>query len=85
MILKKIEKSLNEKAIVLKDFDNDILELIDEADADTLLTGIQDSSNLSDEINKTLIKNQTYVKKHLSYSIFIYSPWSYAGFRKQCH
>ena len=41
--LKKIEKSLNEKATVLKNFDNDILELIDEADVDTLLTEIQDS------------------------------------------
>ena len=33
--LRKIEKSLNEKATVLKNFDNDILELIDEADVDT--------------------------------------------------
>ena len=54
--LKRIEKSLNEKPTVLKNFDNDILELIDEADVDTLFTEIQDSSNLSDEINETLIK-----------------------------
>ena len=53
--LKKIEKSLNEKATVLKNFDNDILELIDETDVDTLLTEIQYSSNLSDEINEPLI------------------------------
>ena len=51
--LKRIEKSLNEKVIV---FDNDILELIGKADADTLLTEIQDSSNLFNEINETLIK-----------------------------
>ena len=60
--LKKIEKSLNEKATVLKNFDNDILELIDEADVDTLLTEIQDSSNLSDEINETLIKIEHMLK-----------------------
>ena len=34
--LKKIEKSLNEKATVLKNFDNDILELINEADVHTI-------------------------------------------------
>ena len=50
---KKIEKSLNEKATVFKNFDNDIFKLIDEADVDTLLTEIQDSSNLSDETNET--------------------------------
>ena len=60
--LKKIEKSLNEKATVLRNFGNDILELIDEADVDTLLTEIQDSSNLSDEINKTLIKIEHMLK-----------------------
>ena len=48
--LRKIEKSLNEKATVLKNFDNDILELIEEAG---VLTEIQDSSNLSNEINET--------------------------------
>lgn len=36
--LKKIERSLIEKTSVLKTFDDDILELIDEADVDTLLT-----------------------------------------------
>ena len=50
VILRKIEKSLNEKATVLKNFDNDILELIEEAG---VLTKIQDSSNLSNEINET--------------------------------
>ena len=59
--LKKIE-SLNEKATALKNLDNDILELFDEADVDTLLTVIQDSSNLSDEINETLIKIEHMLK-----------------------
>ena len=36
--LKKIERSLIEKTSVLQTFDDDILELIDEADVDTLLT-----------------------------------------------
>ena len=47
---KKDRKDLNEKATVLKNFDNDILELIEEAG---VLTEIQDSSNLSNEINET--------------------------------
>ena len=44
--LKKIDKILNEKATVLKTFNNVILELTYEADVDTLQTEIQDSSNL---------------------------------------
>ena len=60
--LKKIETSLNEKVTVLKILDNDILALIDEADVFTLLREIQDSSNLSDEINETLIKIKHILK-----------------------
>ena len=60
--LKRIEKSLHEKATVLENFDDDILELIDEADVDTLVTEIQDSSNLSNEINETLIKIKHILK-----------------------
>ena len=60
--LKRIEKSLHEKATVLENFDNDILKLTDEADVDTLATEIQDSSNLSDEINETLIKIEHILK-----------------------
>ena len=57
-----VEKGLNEKAIVLKNFDNDILELIDESDLDTLPTEIQDSSTLPDKINETLIKIEHMLK-----------------------
>ena len=59
--LKKIETSLNEKVTVLKINENDILALIDEA-VFTLLREIQDSSNLSDEINETLIKIEHILK-----------------------
>ena len=49
--LKRLEKSLEEKVKILKNLDDEILELISEDEAETLTNEIDKSCQISDEIN----------------------------------
>ena len=49
--LKRLEKSLEEKVKILKNFDDKILELIPEDEAETLINETDRSCQFSDEIN----------------------------------
>ena len=54
--LKRLEKSFKEKLKILKNIDDEILELIPEDETETLTNKIDKSCQFSDEINDILVK-----------------------------
>ena len=61
--LKRLEKSLEEKMKILKNLDDEILELISEDEAETLTNEIDKSCQISDEINDILVKIESIFSK----------------------
>ena len=61
--LKKVEKSLEEKVKLLKELDDEILELIPEDEEETLSNEIEKSCQLSDQINDILVKIENIFSK----------------------
>ena len=61
--LKRLEKSLEEKVKILKNLDDEILELIPEDEAETLTSEIDKSCQFSDEINNILVKIESIFSK----------------------
>ena len=55
--LKRLEKSLEEKVEILKNLDDEILELIAEDEAETLTNKIDKSCQFSEKINDILVKS----------------------------
>ena len=54
--LKRFEKSLEEKVKILKNLNDEVLELISEDEAETFTNEIDRSCQISDEINDILVK-----------------------------
>ena len=61
--LKRLEKSLEENVNILKNLDDEILELISENEAETLTNEIDKSCQISDEINDILVKIESIFSK----------------------
>ena len=60
---KRLEKSLEEKVKILKNLDDEMLELIPEDEAETLANEIDKSCQFSDEINDILVKIESIFSK----------------------
>ena len=64
--MKRLENSLKEKVKILKNLDDEILELIPEDEAETLANEIDKSCQFSDEINDILVKIESiFFKKSI--------------------
>ena len=61
--LKRLEKSLEEKVKILKNLDDEILELIPEGEAETLTNEIDKSCQFSEEMNDILVKIESIFSK----------------------